>query len=78
MSEFEVKLSEEQYSELRQFWREFTMLGLTREQEQLDQTGLASVFLEWIDNDGEPCYSLGEILAFFSQKEHRDGTLIDE
>lgn len=75
---FEIKLSEEQYNELAQFWREFTMLGLTKEQETLDLTGLALDFSEWIDNVGEPEYGLGEIQVFFAEKERRDGALITE
>ncbi len=38
------RLTEEQYNELAQFWREFMMLGPTEQQKRLDLTGLAMDF----------------------------------
>ena len=72
-----MNLTEEQYDELAQFWHEFMVLGPTREQMGLDRTSIALTFSQWIDAPGdedEPEYGLPEILAFFDEKERREGT----
>src|SRR4051812_8348934 len=72
-------LSEEQYNELDQFWREFMMLGPTLRQKGLNLIGLALDFIEWIDSvEDEPYYGLPEIHAFFAEKKRRDGTSVNE
>ena len=75
MDQFELRLTEAQYDELAQFWHEFMVLGPTREQMGFDRTGIALIFSQWIDSDeDEPEYGLPEILAFFDEKERREGT----
>jgi hypothetical protein len=71
-------LTEEQYNELAQFWREYMLLGPKRGQ-NLQLTYLALDFSEWIDADeDEPQYGLPEIHAFFTEKERREGKTIVE
>src|SRR5258708_5465387 len=70
-----MKLTEDQYAELSQFWHEFMVLGPTREQMGLDLNGIALTFSQWIDSDEDyPEYGLPEIHAFFHEKELREGT----
>lgn len=75
--QFEAHLSEWQYSELAQFWHEYMILGPRRSQEQLSLQEEALNFCEWIDADEDyPPYGIPEILAFFAEKERREGTAI--
>ena len=76
---FTLKLTEAQYTELAQFWHEYTMLGPSREQMELDRAGVALDFCEWIDSDeDEPRYGLPEIETFFDEKERREGTALPD
>lgn len=74
---FELRLTDEQYEELAQFWHEYMVLGPSRDEMGLDRTGIALKFSQWIDVDeDEPHYGLPEILAFFDEKARREGTFI--
>lgn len=75
MADFRLHLTEEQYNELAQFWHEYMVLGPRRAEMGLDRTSSALNFSQWIDADeDEPQYGLPEILAFFDEKERREGT----
>jgi hypothetical protein len=79
MDKMQHILTEEQYNELAQFWHEFTLLGPRSDEIGLDLRDLAKDFMGWIDNDDdEYCglYSVEEILAFFTEKERREGTAV--
>lgn len=71
MSQFELKLSEEQYNELAQFWHEYTLLGPKN-----GEPFSAFDFCAWMDSDPDenPVYGLPEIAAFLAEKERREGT----
>lgn len=72
---FEHRLTDEQYEELARLWEEYMRLGPKRGQEHLDETGQALAFSQYVDLDeDEPQYSLNDILAFFAEKERREGT----
>jgi hypothetical protein len=76
---FSLKLTEVQYTELAQLWREYTVLGPSREQLVLDRAGIALDFSEWIDTDEDyPRIGLPEIEAFFDEKERREGTALPD
>jgi hypothetical protein len=77
MVDFHIHLTEEQYTELAQFWHEYMVLGPRRDEIGASLTAIALNFSEWIDSDeDESRYRLSEILAFFAEKERREGTAI--
>ena len=82
MADFRLHLTEEQYAELRQFWREYMLLGPRNDEIGASLTVIALNFSAWIDTDetafidGEPCYGLSEIMAFFDEKERREGLAV--
>lgn len=77
---FEIKLTDEQYEELAQFWHEYMVLGPPRSDMGATHSEIALHFSEWIDapGDDEPVYGLHHILAFFDEKERREGTAIPQ
>lgn len=75
MTDFQLHLTDEQYDELAQFWHEYMVLGPADKTLKHGLTGVALAFSQWIDADeDEPCYGLPEIMAFFAEKERREGT----
>ncbi len=70
-----IKLTDDQFHELSQFWHEYMVLGPPRKDMGLDRAGIALNFSQWIDSDDEePEYGLPEIIAFFDEKARREGT----
>lgn len=71
-------MTEEQYTELAQLWHEYMMLGAPTRDIGLSQEGIALNFSEWIDSNDEEesLYGLDEIIAFFREKERREGTAV--
>lgn len=72
-------MTEVEYDGLAQFWTEFMIIGPTERQKGLDRRGLAQDFMGWIDAGDDECtglYSVEDILAFFNEKEQREGSPI--
>jgi len=77
MVDFRHHLTEEQYAELAQLWHEYMILGPRNDEIGASLETIALNFSGWIDSDeDESLYGLGEIMAFFREKERREGTAI--
>lgn len=80
MNHFEIRLTDDQYTELAQLWTEYMMLGPRRDEMGSSLETIALNFCEWLNPDSEiedeQKSGLGEILAFFREKEWREGTAI--
>lgn len=77
---FEVKLTDERYGELAQLWDDYMWLGPKRGTEHYTPAERALDFCQYIDSDPDedPRYGLPDILAFFAEKERRQGTGVNE